>query len=146
MPACQMDGCSIIIVIQYSWLSCVLFQSHTVSQYFDFTDGRFYSCVPYPTSKRRRFFVYHHAMTHPHSNIILSLFSISLVLKCAAKILKIGLKIKFYLFAIAYLPTLFPPTQLFFFAFPEHVFCIFFFFFFFFFFLLFECFIFSVNR
>ena len=33
-------------------------------------------------------------MTHPHSNIILSLFSIPLVLKCAAKILKIGLQIK----------------------------------------------------
>ena len=37
--------------------------------------------------------MYHHAMTRPHSNIILSLFSIPLVLKCAAKILKIGLQI-----------------------------------------------------
>ena len=50
--------------------------------------------IPYATSFRRRFFAYHHAMTHPHLNIILSLFSIPLVLKCAAKILKIGLKIK----------------------------------------------------
>ena len=33
-------------------------------------------------------------MTHPHSNIVLSLFSIPLVLKCAAKFLKIGLQIK----------------------------------------------------
>ena len=32
MPACQMDGCTIIIFIQYS---CVLF---TLRQYFDFTD------------------------------------------------------------------------------------------------------------
>ena len=31
---------------------------------------------------------------HPHSNIILSLFSIPLVWKCAAKMLKIGLQIK----------------------------------------------------
>ena len=30
-----MDGCNIEFVIQYS---CVLFQSPTVSQYFDFTD------------------------------------------------------------------------------------------------------------
>ena len=49
---------------------------------------------PYATSFRRRFFAYHHAMTHPHSNIILSLFSIPLVLKCAAKILKIGSQVK----------------------------------------------------
>ena len=49
---------------------------------------------PYATSFRRRFFAYHNAMTHPHSNIILSLFSIHLVLKCAAKILKIGVQIK----------------------------------------------------
>ena len=48
---------------------------------------------------------------------------------------KLRLKIKFYLFAIAYLPTLFPPTRLFF-AFPEHIF---------FFFLLSECFTFSAN-
>ena len=33
-------------------------------------------------------------MIHPHSNIILPLFSIPLVLKCAAKILKIDLQIK----------------------------------------------------
>ena len=34
-------------------------------------------------------------MTQPHSNIILSLFSIALVLKCAAKKkMKIGLQIK----------------------------------------------------
>ena len=39
-------------------------------------------------------------------------------------------KIKFYLFATAYLPILFLPTQLFFFAFPELFFFSFFFFFF----------------
>ena len=33
-------------------------------------------------------------MTHPHLNIILSLFSIPLVLKCEANILKIGCQIK----------------------------------------------------
>ena len=49
---------------------------------------------PYVTSFRRRFFKYNHVMTHPHSNIILSLFSIPLVLKCAAKIFNIGLQIK----------------------------------------------------
>ena len=38
--------------------------------------------------------MYHHAITIPHSNIVLSLFSIPLVLKCAAKNLKIGLQIK----------------------------------------------------
>ena len=48
------------------------------------------SLTLYATSFRRVFFNYHHAMTHPHSNIMLSLFSIPLVLKCAAKILKIG--------------------------------------------------------
>ena len=40
------------------------------------------------------FFAYHHAMTHLHLIIILSLFSIPLVLKCAANILKICLQIK----------------------------------------------------
>ena len=45
-------------------------------------------------SFRRRFFAYHYASNHPHTNIILSLFSIPLVLKYAAKILKIGLQIK----------------------------------------------------
>ena len=50
--------------------------------------------TPYATSFRRRFLAYHHAMTYPHSNIILSLFSIPLVLKCAAKSLEIGLQIK----------------------------------------------------
>ena len=45
-------------------------------------------------SFRRRFFAYHYAVNHPHTNIILSLFSFPLVLKCAAKILKIGLQIK----------------------------------------------------
>ena len=38
----------------------------------------------------RRFFVYHQAMKPPHTDMILSSFSILLVLKCAAKILKIG--------------------------------------------------------
>ena len=40
------------------------------------------------------FFAHHHAMKYPHTSIILSWFSIPLVLKCAAKILKIGLQIK----------------------------------------------------
>ena len=45
-------------------------------------------------SFRRRFFAYYYAVNHPHTNIIISLFSIPLVLKCATKILKIGLQIK----------------------------------------------------
>ena len=40
------------------------------------------------------FFVYHHAVNHPHKSIILSWFSIPLVLKCAGKFLKIGIQIK----------------------------------------------------
>ena len=39
------------------------------------------------------FFAYHHAVNHPHTNIILSWFSIPLVLKCAVKNLKIVLQI-----------------------------------------------------
>ena len=50
--------------------------------------------TPYATSFRRRFFVYHQAMKHSHINIILSLYSIPLVLKCTSKSLKIGLQIK----------------------------------------------------
>ena len=38
--------------------------------------------------------MYHHAIKHPHTNIILSLFSIPFVLKCATKFLKIGLQVK----------------------------------------------------
>ena len=45
-------------------------------------------------SFRRKFFAYHYAVNHPYINIIISLFSIPLVLKCAAKSLKIGLQIK----------------------------------------------------
>ena len=52
--------------------------------------------TPYARSFRRRFFAYHHAVNHPHKNIILSWFNIPLVLKCAAKILKIGMQIKIY--------------------------------------------------
>ena len=47
--------------------------------------------IPFVTSFRRMFYVYHQAMKHHHTNIILSLFSIPFVLKCAAKILKLGL-------------------------------------------------------
>ena len=36
------------------------------------------------------FFAYHLAVEHPHTNMILSWFSIPLVLKCASKILKIN--------------------------------------------------------
>ena len=39
------------------------------------------------------FFTYYHAVNHSYTNIVLSWFSIPLVLKCAAKILKIGLQI-----------------------------------------------------
>ena len=39
------------------------------------------------------FFTYHHAVNHPHRSIILSRFSMPLVLKCAARILEIGLQI-----------------------------------------------------
>ena len=51
------------------------------------------SSTSYATSFRKWFFAYHHAVKHPHTNIILS-FSIPLVLKRATKILKIGLQIK----------------------------------------------------
>ena len=50
--------------------------------------------TPYAISFRRRFFAYHKAMRHPHTNTILSLFSIPLVLKCSAKFLKIDSHIK----------------------------------------------------
>ena len=42
------------------------------------------SSTSYAKSFRRRFFVYHQAMKDPHANIIVSLFSIPFVLKCAA--------------------------------------------------------------
>ena len=38
----SVDDCNILFVIQYS---CGLFQSHTLSQYFDLTDCRFYLYV-----------------------------------------------------------------------------------------------------
>ena len=41
--------------------------------------------TPYARSFRSRFFAYHYAANHPHTHIILSWFSIPLVLKCAAK-------------------------------------------------------------
>ena len=47
-------------------------------------------------SFRRKFFAYHYAVNHPHTNIILSWVNIPLVLKCAANILKIGLQIKIW--------------------------------------------------
>ena len=46
--------------------------------------------TPFATSFRRKFYAYYHAMKHHHINVILSLFSIPFVLKCAANILKIG--------------------------------------------------------
>ena len=50
------------------------------------------SITPLAKSFRRLFYVcmYHHAMKHHHTNIIVSLFSIPFVLKWAAKSLKIG--------------------------------------------------------
>ena len=59
-----------------------------------FTRTRTRETTPYPRSFRSRFFAYHYAANHPHTHIILSWFSIPLVLKCAANILKIGLQIK----------------------------------------------------
>ena len=56
--------------------------------------GRRAGCTPYARSFRRKFFAYHHAVNHPHTNIILPWLSIPLVLKCAAKILKIGFRTK----------------------------------------------------
>ena len=50
--------------------------------------------TPYARSFRRRFFMYNYTVNHPHTNIILSWFSIPLVLKCAAKILDNALQIK----------------------------------------------------
>ena len=49
--------------------------------------------TPYATSFMR-FFAYHHAVERPHTTIILPWFSIPLVLKGVANILKIGLQIK----------------------------------------------------
>ena len=53
-----------------------------------------FSPTPYARSFRRRFFPFHYTVNHSHINVILSRFSIPLVLKCAAKILKIGLQIQ----------------------------------------------------
>ena len=53
-----------------------------------------YASTLFARSFRRRFFVYHHAVKHLYTCTILSWLSIPLVLKCAAKILKIGLQIK----------------------------------------------------
>ena len=64
------------------------FHCHLSRQYLNST--------PYARSFRRRFFAYPHAVNHSHTNIILPWFSIPLVLKCAAKILKIGSQIKIY--------------------------------------------------
>ena len=50
--------------------------------------------TPYARSFRRRFFAFHYTVNHPHTNIILPSFSIPLVLKCAAKNLKICLQTK----------------------------------------------------
>ena len=49
------------------------------------------STTPFVTSFRMMFYAYHQAMKHHHINIILPLFSIPLVLKYAANILKISL-------------------------------------------------------
>ena len=43
------------------------------------------TAISYGTSWRWRFFAYHHAMKHPHKNIILLLFSNPFVLNCAVK-------------------------------------------------------------
>ena len=43
---------------------------------------------PYATPFMWRFFMYHHAIKHRHTNIIASLFSIPFVLKCVAKLSK----------------------------------------------------------
>ena len=48
-----------------------------------------YSYSP-ATYFRRMFYVYHNAMKHHHTNIIVYLFSGHVVLKCAVKILKMG--------------------------------------------------------
>ena len=53
-----------------------------------------WAITPFARSSRRSFFAYHYAVNHPHTNIILPWFSIPLILKCATKILKIGLQIK----------------------------------------------------
>ena len=52
----------------------------------------------YARSFRKRFFMYmyRHAVNHPHTNIILSRFSIPLVLKRAAKILIISFNCIFF--------------------------------------------------
>ena len=49
------------------------------------------------TSFRRRFYAYHRAMKHHHTNIILSLLLFLFVLKFNANNLKIGLRTKIFL-------------------------------------------------
>ena len=68
------------------------FSQYIVKQFLDFCFDP--KTTLFARSFRRRVFAYHYAVNHPHTNIILSWFSIPLVLKCAAKSLKIGLQIK----------------------------------------------------
>ena len=72
----------------------------SLSLYFFRLNSRMYSgkeTTLYARSFIRRFFAYHRAVNHPHTNIILSWLSIPFVLKCAAKEkLKIGLQINIY--------------------------------------------------
>ena len=50
--------------------------------------------MPYVNNKGADQPAHLQAMEHRHTNIILPLFNIPFVLKCAAKILKIGLRIR----------------------------------------------------
>ena len=49
--------------------------------------------LPFVQSLRSMFYAYHQAMKHHYTDIILSLFGIPFVLKCAVKSLKICLQI-----------------------------------------------------
>ena len=71
------------------------FECHIAKQFGNLAASRTrIKTTLFARSFRRRFFAYHYAVNQPHTIIIVSWFSIPLVLKCAAKILKIGLQIK----------------------------------------------------
>ena len=75
-------------VITTNFLGVRIFRKFTLN------NNRFGALTLFARSFRRRFFAYHYAVNHTHASITWSWFCIPLVLKCAAKILKIGLQIK----------------------------------------------------
>ena len=91
-------------VCKPSRLSCNVSLTHTITcwlhlelnmQLVNKHGGRIdNTTTAFVASFRRMFYAYHQAIKPHHTNIILSLFSIPFVLKCAAKSLKVGLHIE----------------------------------------------------